>query len=1298
MTLTLSSSTFTNNQAAKTGGAIADLDGNQSLSISQCTIAGNRCLFSGVGGGLDFSGGTIAILSDTILAGNTANGALQNCPPGPSVTIVGNHCNLSDDTPLGFTGTDIVNTDAGLRPLASNGGLTATMAIPPTSPALNAAVDSTVTTDQRGFAIVGVPDIGAYESQATTFALSSAAYTAVAGYPLTVTINRGYNLAGTATVRLLTTEDTAGAADFTTRPDTTASDVTFGNGEPTKDVVVLITKKTTPGPDKAFTVSLGSPSSLQGAAVFEPSTATVTIKTPVTLPVTTTNDDGPGSLRQALAAATGSPAYNVITFALALSGKTITLGNEIAITDTVGVTVDASGLPLGLTIDAGPGGNRIFSVAGGASLTLKRLALTGGGGNGALMPGHGGAVVVDVGGSLSMSQCSLTGNHTVTNRLGGAIYNLGALALAQCSFAGNSSDQGGAIDNHQDASLIQCTLWQNQARLTGGAIESSGSGTLVLRHCTVSGNSIVGTGGVGGGGGGGIFLYDNMPLILDNSIVFGNTGSHGNDIFDDGQVITQVGANIVGDLNNSGGGITGLGTLSQADPLLAPLAGNGGPTQTMALLGGSPAINTARGTSFATDQRGLPVLGAADIGAFEVQQGGIFTLDQPSYSVPTIGVPVTVVIRRRVAFSGPASVKISTSPGTATSAAFTSVNQVVSFADGETSKPVTIVIATDNATHANHTFTVMLSSPSTGCTLGAPATATVVLITGDGTDSTAPGAPVITSPAANALVGVPVGGTLTLTGTAMDNKEVSLVTIRDGAGTFLTNATLAAPGAASTEWTAIVTPAAGTNTYKVASSDFFMNTSPVVARTVTVLRPLVVNIYGYGTVRAGYSPSSYRQVGKPLTITATPGAGYLFTGWSILSTQTTAGIGASSLSLPTLSFLHQEGLILRATFVPSPYVATNTGVFNGGIDPSPTLPAGGTAASLSSAGYVSVTVQTSGAFTAALKLDGTSYPVTGVFDVSGTARFGPSQAAVFNIVRKNLPGLFVTLNISLGTGIISGVVSAFDGSALTAASIITAERCPFGTGNLVPASLLAAGNADALYTTILPATTNAGFATTNFPQGSGYASVKLTKAGAISVNGVLADGTPLTGATTLSGAQHWRLFASLYGNKGLVAGNVVFAAGNYDFTALGTLWLRPEMDSQYYPGGWPVGIQVNVGGAKYTVPAGASVLPGLNAHGDAEVVFSQSGLSGPLSDTFKLSSADIATNTGNDPSYKVTINRQTGMFSGFFTQSDGTKPVFNGMVLTKSITTVSAGFFLNPAPKVKDYTGQSGGVILEATP
>ena len=59
------------------------------------------------------------------------------------------------------------------------------------------------------------------------------------------------------------------------------------------------------------------------------------------------------------------------------------------------------------------------------------------------------------------------------------------------------------------------------------------------------------------------------------------------------------------------------------------------------------------------------------------------------------------------------------------------------------------------------------------------------------------------------------------------------------------------------------------------------------------------------------------------------------------------------------------------------------------------------------------------------------------------------------------------------------------------------------------------------------------------------------------------------------------------------------------------------------------------------------------------------------------------------------IDRKTGLFSGFFKHEDTNSTPFKGVILNKSATSFCEGFFLTTPPKVKDYTGQSGKVVLE---
>jgi hypothetical protein len=95
-----------------------------------------------------------------------------------------------------------------------------------------------------------------------------------------------------------------------------------------------------------------------------------------------------------------------------------------------------------------------------------------------------------------------------------------------------------------------------------------------------------------------------------NSILAGNPGSNCS------TALTSLGHNIEDgvDCNLNQGG-----DMQSTNPLLGPLADNGGPTQTHALLPGSPAIkHGTAGDCEARDQRGYPRVGGCDIGAFQV--------------------------------------------------------------------------------------------------------------------------------------------------------------------------------------------------------------------------------------------------------------------------------------------------------------------------------------------------------------------------------------------------------------------------------------------------------------------------------------------------------------------------------------------------------------------------------------------------------------------------------------------------------------------------------------------------------
>jgi hypothetical protein len=302
---------------------------------------------------------------------------------------------------------------------------------------------------------------------------------------------------------------------------------------------------------------------------------------------------------------------DTIQFAAGLSG-TITLGNTLDINKNL--TIDGAGH--GITVNGG--GNRVFQIDSGVVADINALTITGG-----VSPVLGGAGIANSG-SLSLSNSTLTGNAAHD---GGGIFNgTGATMTMSGDTVNNNTatDAAGGIANLGKLTIINCTIATNQALYAGG-IDNFPAGVLNVVNSTVASNTV--TGAVSEGGG--ILTNSAMgaQLSLLNTIVYNpNSGAttH-NDVLG---TITQA----EGDLFGPGpvvvapGGDHGGGNYG-ANPQLGPLQNNGGPTATMALLPGSPAIGHGVSTSHipgltvpTTDQRGDPrPAGSIDIGAYQVQ-------------------------------------------------------------------------------------------------------------------------------------------------------------------------------------------------------------------------------------------------------------------------------------------------------------------------------------------------------------------------------------------------------------------------------------------------------------------------------------------------------------------------------------------------------------------------------------------------------------------------------------------------------------------------------------------------------
>ncbi len=386
------------------------------------------------------------------------------------------------------------------------------------------------------------------------------------------------------------------------------------------------------------------------------------------------------SLRDAIAAANTDAAGSSINFSL--SG-TITLASPLPeITDTNLLLITG---PVGGITISGDHLYQILSVHSGASLTLLNLTIANAkaGTNGGAITnagtltingcnfvenqttfGHGGAIYNASPGILAISLTTFQNNQAAWN--GGAIANVSSvgagiitLAVSQSIFQGNHATTtfgGGAISNNGAQytllNVSESLFNDNTTGGTGGAIYQGG-GTATVINSTLTGNTAVQGGAVINSMGWTVILVNDTLLNNSATEVTGwNLQNQSGKTYVRNTIISGTGnpekncgggiAKIINDGNNidngtSCGWVTGAvnsnGSLSGTDPLLAALADNGGPTQTMKVGPASPALNGVMVPPSqvsidcpSTDQRGIsrPQGLLCDIGAYELELRMIF--------------------------------------------------------------------------------------------------------------------------------------------------------------------------------------------------------------------------------------------------------------------------------------------------------------------------------------------------------------------------------------------------------------------------------------------------------------------------------------------------------------------------------------------------------------------------------------------------------------------------------------------------------------------------------------------------
>lgn len=409
--------------------------------------------------------------------------------------------------------------------------------------------------------------------------------------------------------------------------------------------------------------------------------------------VTNINDSGTGSLRQAISDALSG---DTITFDPSLAGQTITLQSELKIQKSITIDGSdlVSHIKLdgdnkywvfwipkfesfdinlkGLDITKGEGA-AIYLRSG--SLTIDDVNFYDNVNTGDAEATYG----WDLGGAIYNDEAFLTitnskfTNNNALHGPGGAIYNSGSLFIDNTQFTDNGASNiynryymfitNSTFTNNQSNSwsiantigyggndyhstITNSTFLGNNSGTNGGAIINLGSSSEDVIYLEILNTTITGQPGAGIYNESGVIVINNSTITdnsgygihnyglsaiitLTNTILANNSNS---DCYVSNNASITVNTNNLIKNNATGSNSCGTPALTD-DPNLGPLADNGGPTQTMALLPGSPAINAGTNDGCPeTDQRGVtrPQGSQCDIGAYE-------------YEIPADSTPPTVI-------------------------------------------------------------------------------------------------------------------------------------------------------------------------------------------------------------------------------------------------------------------------------------------------------------------------------------------------------------------------------------------------------------------------------------------------------------------------------------------------------------------------------------------------------------------------------------------------------------------------------------------------------------------------------
>lgn len=421
------------------------------------------------------------------------------------------------------------------------------------------------------------------------------------------------------------------------------------------------------------------------------------------------------------------------------------------------------------TTDAG-GGNGTLSLTGAVTVTHNQAQDAGGGIYNTSAAGesgqvditdstisdneavtYGGAIYNDLGEEMTLTRCRVERN-TTTGFMpyGSGIYNNGSVMAIHSStidsnIATGAFGFGGGVYNDTDgvATIKQTTLSNNVVPNAGGGLYNDGN--MSVANSTISSNEVNSSSSFGGG-----TMNVDGTLTITQSTVVNNTAQSGGGVYNEAGTVS-VGNTILA--FNEGGSSpdmsenvvsNGYNVISPTaqlslhetdvgvtDPLIGPLADNGGPTLTHMLLRGSPAINAvgSKSCGLSSDQRGLarPQGSACDIGAVEKYTEAFF--DPAAYQMAEDGGTITLTVKLDFApTQGEVTLHYTTANGTARAGRdYTAVQGTLTFSPSQTIQSIGVPLLDDSFDEDAETFSVSLDTSSNNALVGTPYTATVTI-------------------------------------------------------------------------------------------------------------------------------------------------------------------------------------------------------------------------------------------------------------------------------------------------------------------------------------------------------------------------------------------------------------------------------------------------------------------------------------------------------------------------------------------------------------------------------------------